>query len=112
MRILNCSSVSPVVGRNCHWLRKRAVSFTYCEMSSSDNPLTTRLPRNGGTKTGLSVTTSGDRDGNTSRRAIGQHATRGDPAEFGIVGVRPLHVHEPVHRVQPLERVAPVEDAA
>ena len=54
MRSLNCSSSSLVPsgsasGRNCHWLRNRAVSLMNPAISSIEMPLMTFEPRNGGT---------------------------------------------------------------
>ena len=68
-RSLNSASFSPSSGRKPHWLRKSAVSFRYSAMSSRAMPRATRLPRNGGSNTGLSVATSGERSGSRSPRA-------------------------------------------
>ncbi len=46
-------------------------------MSSNEIPFTTRLPRNGGTKTWLSVSTSGDRAG-MSAASTAAAASRAD----------------------------------
>ena len=62
-RALNSSSFSPFSGRNCHWLRNSAVSLRNPAMSSSEMPLTTCEPTNGGMNTSLSSTTSGERVG-------------------------------------------------